>query len=123
MNIEQAKAVQEFNKAEGRANAVVNSMLPAVKEAVQNHPVLRHLACRNGERELTHAMRFGIDLESLENGCRDYRIKNAEIMVKKGSEYLELLIKEIAPDKDIQGATANLTIYRNDLRSLRNGGF
>jgi hypothetical protein len=88
-----------------------------------NHPVLRHLACSNGEGELSHAVRFGEDLASLEVGCRDYRAKRASLMVKKSAEYLEFLIKSKASDKDIQGAKSSLAIANNDLQAIQNGGF
>jgi hypothetical protein len=123
MNQVQAAAVKLANKAEGQANAIMNKMVAAAKNTVMNHPVLRHLACANGEFELSHAVRFGEDLASLEAGCRDFRIKMAKISVKKGAEYLEFLVKSKASDKDIQGAKSSLAIYTNDLQAIQNGGF
>ncbi len=123
MNKEQAAAVKLVNKAEGQANAIMNKMVAAAKNTVKSHPVLRHLACSNGEGELSHAVRFGEDLESLEAGCRDFRIKMAKISVKKSAEYLEFLVKSKASDKDIQGAATGLTIAKNHLQAIQNGGF
>jgi hypothetical protein len=123
MNQVQAAAVKLANKAEGQANAIMNKMVAAAKNTVINHPVLRHLACSNGQLELSHAVRFGEDLASLEAGCRDYRAKRASLMVKKGAEYLEFLVKSKASDKDIQGAKSSLAIYTNDLQAIQNGGF
>ena len=123
MNPEQAAAVKLANKAEGQANAIMNKMVAAAKKTVEPHPVLRHLACSNGEGQLSHAVRFGEDLASLEAGCRDYREKRASLMVKKSAQYLEFLVKSKASDKDIQGAKASLAIYTNDLQAIQNGGF
>jgi hypothetical protein len=123
MNPQQAAAVKLANKAEGQANAIMNKMVAAAKNTVMKHPVLRHLACSNGEGQLSHAVRFGEDLASLEAGCRDFRIKMAKISVKKGAEYLEFLIKSKASDKDIQGAKSSLAIANNDLQAIKNGGF
>jgi hypothetical protein len=123
MNPQQAAAVKLANKAEGQANVIMNKMVAAAKNTVMNHPVLRHLACSNGEGELSHAVRFGEDLASLEVGCRDFRIKMAKISVKKSAEYLEFLVKSKASDKDIQGAKSSLAIYTNDLQAIQNGGF
>jgi hypothetical protein len=123
MNKVQAAAVKLANKAEGQANVIMNKMVAAAKNTVKSHPVLRHLACSNGEFELSHAVRFGEDLASLEVGCRDYRAKRASLMVRKGAEYLEFLMKSKANDNDIQGAKSNLVIYQNDLQAIKNGGF
>jgi len=123
MKTKQAAAVKLVNKAEGQANAIMNRMVIAAKNTVKSHPILRHLACSNGERELSHAVRFGEDLESLEAGCRDYRAKRAILMVKKGAEFLEHLVGTNASDKEIQGAKSSLTIYNKDLQAIQNGGF
>lgn len=123
MNPQQAAAVKLANKAEGQANAIMNKMVAAAKNTVKSHPVLCHLACSNGEGELSHAVRFGEDLASLEVGCRDYRAKRASLMVQKAAQYLEFLIKSKASDKDIQGAKSSLAIYTNDLQAIQNGGF
>jgi len=123
MNQAQAAEVRLVNKAEGRANSIMNKMVAAAKNTVKSHPVLRHLACSNGEGELSHAVRFGEDLASLEVGCRDFRIKMAKISVKKSAQYLEFLVKSKASDKDIQGAKSSLAICTNDLQAIQNGGF
>ena len=123
MNQVQAAAVKLANKAEGQANVIMNKMVAAAKNTVINHPVLRHLACSNGEGQLSHAVRFGEDLASLEAGCRDFRIKMAQISVKQSAKYLEFLVKSKASEKDMQEAKSNLAIAINDLQAIQNGGF